>query len=255
MRARTIIATLSLVSLLLLACEEDRMFTSCSFDPVTLVSCQLESALTCTNYTCAVAEHPDCVDLTCLAYEGAEARCTRACDPEEDDCPSDSICTTYSLVDGKAQHACVKVEDQEKLLFQDCSQDNTVCAGIGADACLPLPSYGDVCSRSCDNPCGSGAQCLEYNEAFFCLKPCDQGAAACAADERCIEYRDTAYCMSLCDTSDQEDCGSMGNIFYDLPSASTSCNPHAGCPGRAFCASWNDSGHYCLPCEFAAGRY
>jgi hypothetical protein len=257
MRAIAVCASAVLALAVLAGCEEDHMFAPCSFDDKILAACQMDNELSCTNYSCAVAEHPACVDLTCLSFEGATPRCTRACDPQADDCPGGSKCTRYAIQDGLEQHACVKIVDQEKELFQSCDTDPNLCQGIDADqVCMPIDNLGSQCTHRCGNPCGAGTTCDEYNNAFYCLKSCTGGAGLCdLATERCIEYRSKAYCLPLCSDGAADGCAQHGEFYYRLPDADLACDAHEGCPGRSFCTNYNDQGFFCLPCEFATGLY
>lgn len=238
---------------LLAGCQEDRMFMDCAFDSTLKTECSLANELTCTNYSCAVADHPDCVDLLCLSYEGAQPRCTREC-LVDDDCPEGSRCTTYALEGTAEKSACVKVEDQEKLLFVGCAGNAAACDQAGADLCLPVPSLGDICSQQCSNPCEEGDACTAYDKQFYCLTSCKGGAAFCTADEHCVPTEDTAWCLPKCDAGAEGCVTSEGRSFLP-PGASVACNPHQGCPGRAFCLPWKDQGYFCLPCEYSIGQF
>lgn len=238
---------------LVVACQEDRMFLDCTFSPTLKDECSLATEFTCTNYSCAVAEHPDCVDLLCLSFEGAQPRCTREC-VTDDDCPEGSRCTVYALDETTDKLACVKVEDQEKLLFVNCAGAAGACDDAGADLCLPVPALGDICSEQCTNPCAEGDTCSEFNDAFFCLTSCKGGAAFCTADEHCVPYNDTAWCLPKCDAG-TEDCVTVEGRSFLSPGADVACNPHQGCPGRAFCLPWKDQGYFCLPCEYSIGQF
>ncbi len=255
MKFASVLLLSSLFALLVLAgCEEDRMFAECSFDDELKAACSLQDETTCTNFNCHVADHPTCVDKICLAYEGAEPRCTKECVPEDDDCPGGSRCTLYAYEGKREKHACVKVEDQERLLFVSCEADPNVCDEVGADVCLPIPSLGKMCSQQCANPCLEPQTCSEYNGTFHCMKSCRDGAGLCAPDERCITYGDDAYCFASCEQG-TDGCAEKDDLFYELPNTNSACNPHQGCPGRAFCQAWKDQGYFCVPCEYAAGQF
>jgi len=253
MTSRT--AAFALPSLLLLAlaagCQEDRMLQECAFDKVLKENCNLADPLTCTNYSCAVeaGKHPDCVDLMCLSFEGAQPRCTRDC-LTDDDCPGGSLCTPYALAGDDQKLACVKVEDQERELFVGCSTNPAACDTVGADICLPV--LGDVCSRQCTNPCSNGDACTEYKAGFFCLTSCKKTVTACSADEVCVPYAatNTRWCLPKCDKG-TEGCFEADGLWFVPPGDSIACNPHEGCPGRSFCLPWEGQGHFCMPCEYS----
>jgi hypothetical protein len=249
------IALVALPSFLLLVagCQEDRMFKECAFDDSLNSNCSLADPLTCTNYSCAVADHPDCVDLMCLSFEGAQPRCTHDC-LTNDDCPSGSLCTAYALNGVDQKMACVQVEDQEKELFVSCGTEPAVCDTVGADLCLPV--LGDVCSRQCSNPCGSGDACTEYNGDFFCLTSCKATVTACSADEVCVPYvnTNTKWCLPKCDPG-SEGCVTADGLSFLPPGDTLSCNPHQGCPGRSFCLRWEDQGYFCMPCEYSITQF
>jgi hypothetical protein len=254
-RAIVVCAALSFALTALVACEQDHMFASCTFDQAILQACQMDSALSCTNYSCAVETHPECVDLTCLSFEGAQPRCTRACNVNED-CPGGSLCTRYAIEGQTEKKACVKTEDQEKQLFTSCAADANVCTATGTETCMPMGTLGNLCTRKCENPCGSGKACSLYNDAFFCLKSCASGVNACGTNERCIEYNTHLYCLPLCQDASDPGCAPHGESACRLPDASLACDPHQGCPGRSFCQDQaGQGGYYCLPCEYGQTLY
>jgi len=228
MTIRRAAALCSVLALLALAgCEEDRMFADCAFDPTLEGACSLSDELSCTNYSCAVDEHPDCVDLTCISFEGAQPRCTRACTPEADDCPEGSVCTVYSFEGSDDRYACIRIEDQAKRLFVSCAGEPGICDTVDADICLPSTGTGDTCSRACTNPCDKGRSCGAYSSEFFCLTSCIDGAALCTAEETCVPYEDTAYCMPRCEAGDEGCVTATDGRAFQLPGDSARCNPHA----------------------------
>ena len=237
------------------SCTEDRMFATCKFDQSIKANCKTDDMLACVNFSCAVPEHPECLDMTCLSYEGATPRCTTACDPAAEDCPAGSKCEQYSLKDGVAAYACVQEEDIEAELYKDCALNAAICEqDYGSDLCAAF-GMDNVCTKACDNICPKGELCSEYNAEFFCMVDCTVDDGVCADDEACITYSGNhSYCFPKCDSADLPDCYEDGGVIYRVPQLD-SCNPHNGCPGRSFCLQYGNKGFFCHPCDHAVSLF
>ena len=72
--------------------DEEEFFHPCPLSQTLIEACaeEQESA----SITCAVKQHPMCVEAICAQFRGSESFCSRACTANED-CPTGSTCQPY----------------------------------------------------------------------------------------------------------------------------------------------------------------